>query len=38
MEMQVCAGFDLERDFQGGAEGVVRDLQWRSEEGVARGL
>lgn len=32
-----CAQFDLERDFQGGAEGVVRDLQWRSEEGVVRG-
>lgn len=37
MEIQECAEFDLERDFQGGAEGVVRDLQWRSEEGVVRG-
>lgn len=37
MEMQVCTGFDLERDFQGGAEGVVRDLQLRSDE-IVRGL
>lgn len=28
----------MERDFQGGAEGVVRDLQWRSDEGVVMGL
>lgn len=34
----VYTGFDLERDFQGGAEGVLRDLQWSSEEGVVRGL
>lgn len=27
----------MERDFQGGAEGVVRDVQWRSDE-VVRGL
>lgn len=27
-----AAGLDLERDFQGGAEGVVRDVQWRSDE------